>query len=228
MSSSPLVREPQQARSRKSFDRALDAAILLLRERGSTTFTLLEVAQAAGVSTGSIYGRVSSKDDLIRVAHSREMERIARETTESFAEAPRNGDDHERVLFAVTALAGLLRRNAPVLSPFMLLANRDRVIATNGKAAYDEMTKQFESSLIGSSAANARRLEALHWSCTVAYSVLARQFALGSDPGAAADYRLTQVIDQLTAMITAYLASTGDETGITATDDGHPQSELSF
>ncbi|GCD89963.1 TetR/AcrR family transcriptional regulator [Nocardioides sp. LS1] len=207
MNSSPLVREPQQARSRKSFDRALDAAIGLLVERGSAAFTLLEVAQAAGVSTGSIYGRVSSKDDLIRVAHAREMERIALETTESFAAAPRDGDDPQRVVFAVTALASLLRDNAPVLSPFMLLAHHDQVIATSGKAAYDEMTRQFEAALLGSSPATGGRRESVRWACTVAYSVLARQLALGSDPGAAADYELAQVVSRLTSMISAYLAS---------------------
>jgi AcrR family transcriptional regulator len=208
VSTEPLVREPQQARSRQSFDRALDAAVALLVERGAASFTLVEVAQASGVSTGSMYGRVASKDDLIRVAHSREMERISAETVEVFASAPVDASEVERVRFAVRTLARLLQRNAPVLSPFMLLSNHDDVIATRGKVAFLEMTTQFERALVGSSAAGgARRRRAVGWACTVAYSVLARQLALGSDPGAAADYRLDQVVSELTTMITAYLAA---------------------
>jgi AcrR family transcriptional regulator len=207
VSSRPLVREPQQARSRQSFDRALDAAVALLVERGSDAFTLVEVAQASGVSTGSMYGRVASKDDLIRVAHAREMERLSAETVATFAAAPVDASDAERVRFAVQALARLLQRNAPVLSPFMLLANQDDVIASTGKAAYDEMTTKFERAMRGATPGGAARRRALRWACTVAYSVLARQLALGSDPGAAADYRLDQVVDELTSMITAYLAS---------------------
>jgi AcrR family transcriptional regulator len=207
VSSRPLVREPQQARSRQSFDRALDAAVALLVERGSSTFTLVEVAQASGVSTGSMYGRVASKDDLIRVAHSREMQRLTEETVEAFSGAPVNGTESARVRFAIRTLADLLQRNAPVLSPFMLLANHDDVIAAQGKAAFDEMITRFERAMRGASPGGAARRRAVRWACTVAYSVLARQLALGSDPGAAADYRLDQVVDELTSMITAYLAS---------------------
>jgi AcrR family transcriptional regulator len=208
VSSPPIVRAPQQARSRQSFERALDAAVALLVERGSPSFTLVEVAHASGVSTGSMYGRIASKDDLIRAAHDREMQRISAETVEAFAAAPVDDTDARRVRFAIGALAGLLERNAPVLSPFMLLANHDDVIASRGKTAFVEMTTLFEDAMLGTAMASARRRRAVRWSCTVVYSVLARQLALGSDPGAAADYRLDQVVSELIAMITVYLDAT--------------------
>ena len=204
---SPLVREPRQARSRQSFDRVLDAAVALLVERGSDAFTLVEVSRAAGVSTGSMYGRVASKDDLIRVAHAREMERISAETVAAFAVAPMDAPDHVRAEFAVRTLADLLARNAAVLSPFMLLANHDEVIARTGKAAHDEMTKEFERAMLGASKRTEARRRAVRWSCTVAYSVLGRQLAVGIDAEAAADYSLDQVVRELTDMITAYLAA---------------------
>jgi AcrR family transcriptional regulator len=207
VSSQPVVREPQQARSRQSFDRALDAAVALLTERGSASFTLVEVARASGVSTGSMYGRVASKDDLIRVAHAREMDRISVETAEAFAAAPGAGSQSRRIEFAVRTLADLLQRNATVLSPFMLLANHDDVIAAVGKATHDQMTAEFERALLGSASPGVRERRAARWACTVAYSVLARQLALGSDPGAAADYRMGHVVAELTTMITAYFAA---------------------
>jgi AcrR family transcriptional regulator len=207
-SSSPqLVREPQQARSRRSFDRALDAAVSLLVERGTASFTLIEVARTAGISTGSIYGRVASKDDLIRAAHAREMVRLSADTKAAFAVVPRDGDEADVVRAAVLALAELLERNAPVLSPFMLLSIHDAVIASAGKAAYGEMVSIFEQILLNASADRGlRRRRDVSWACAVAYSVLARQLALGTDPGAAVDFDLDQVVRELSRMITAYLA----------------------
>src|SRR4051794_30997460 len=209
MSSNPLVREPQQERSRVSFDRAVDAAVELLAERGSASFTVLDVSRASGVSTGSIYGRVASKDDLLRVAHAREMQRLTIETAQAFAAAPTGGPLVEVVEFSVRAMADLLDRNAKVLKPFMRLADRDQVIASNGQHAFEELTTRFEAALRSADGVRggARGRRAAAWSCTVAYSVLARQLALGSDPGAAADYSLGKVIKELSVMITAYMAN---------------------
>ena len=208
MTSSPqLVREPQQARSRRSFDRALDAAVSLLVERGTASFTLIEVAKTAGISTGSIYGRVASKDDLIRAAHAREMVRLSADTKAAFASVPRDGEESDVVRAAVLALADLLQRNAPVLSPFMLLSNHDEVIASAGKSAYHEMTTMFEQILLqASSDRGFHRRRDIRWACAVSYSVLARQLALGTDPGAAVDFDIDQVVHELSRMITAYLA----------------------
>lgn len=208
MTSSPqLVREPQQARSRRSFDRALDAAVSLLIERGTASFTLIEVAKSAGISTGSIYGRVASKDDLIRAAHAREMVRLSADTKAAFACVASDGGESDVVGAAVLALADLLQRNAPMLSPFMLLSNHDDVIAAAGKAAYHEMTSMFEQILLqASSDRGFQRRRDISWACAVSYSVLARQLALGTDPGAAVDFDIEQVVHELSRMVTAYLA----------------------
>ena len=127
----------------------------------------------------------------------------------SFGSLPVGVTDTDRIQLAIEALAKLLRENAAVLSPFMLLANHDEVIAKAGKAAYDSMNREFERAMVGSAAATVRRRRAVRWSCTVVYSVLARQLALGSDPGAAADYDWEQVISELVAMTSAYLAHAG-------------------
>jgi AcrR family transcriptional regulator len=207
VSSQPLVREPQQARSRQSFERALDAAVALLVERGSASFTLVEVAQASGVSTGSMYGRIASKDDLIRAAHAREMERLEVEQARAFAGAPTGTSVEQTVRFAVTALASHLERNATVLAPFMRLAHEDAVIAAVGKASFEHMTSLFDETLLAADGAprGAAGRRAAQWARTVAYGVLARQLGLGSPLEAAADYPLDHVVEQLTGMITVYL-----------------------
>lgn len=210
-----LLRAPKQARSRQSLDRAVDATLVLLAQRGSDAFTIAEVARVAGVSTGSIYGRVASKDDLIRVAHAREMDRIDLETAESFTCGPPPAPDlGDAVRREVRALAGLLRRHAHVLAPFMLLGREDPMIAARGSAAHERMQDAFVTSLRAArdlgvargGATGAVSDDALRWACTVAWSVLARQLGLGNDREAAADYQFDEVVDRLSTMLTAYLA----------------------
>ena len=204
-----LLRAPKQARSQQSLDRALDATVSLLAQRGSGAFTIGDVARLSGVSTGSIYGRVASKDDLIRVAHAREMERIEVETASAFALAREPGGRwDDAVRREVRALAGLLRRNAHVLAPFMLLGRDDAVIAARGTSAHQRMQDAFVSALHGALAgpAGAASDASLRWACTVAWSVLARQLGLGNDREAAADYDFDDVVERLSAMLTSYLA----------------------
>lgn len=205
-SGEPLVRAPKQERSRQSFDRVVDATVALLVDQRS--FTLADVAAASGVSTGSIYGRISSKESLIRVAHAREMKRVSQETVRAFAA---DGDPPatlaEAVRFAVRALAALLERNARVLRAFMLLGHHDHAITEAGARAHAQMQMAFIA-LVGDSVRGVGAVSDsdLQWACTVAYSVLARQLGLGSHPGAAADYELSTVVDRLAEMLTAYLA----------------------
>src|ERR1700758_5344762 len=68
----PLIRLPVQRRSQESLERVLDAGFKVLQERGLDGFTLQEVSQRAGVSIGSIYGRVPGKEALIMAIYERE------------------------------------------------------------------------------------------------------------------------------------------------------------
>lgn len=202
------ARVPKQKRSRVSFDRAMDAAVELLVERRSEAFTLGEVAERAGLSTGSIYGRVDSKDDLLRAAHAREMTRITAEQRRVFSKPPPPDESLPQVTARlVRTLGDLLRQNAPVLAPFMMLANHDSAVADLGKFGHDEMAEAFRAVLLQ------RRDQILHpdperavtWSCTVVYSVLARWLGLGSEPEAAGEGEWELILADLSEMVTAFL-----------------------
>ncbi|WP_245783002.1 TetR/AcrR family transcriptional regulator [Amycolatopsis sacchari] len=202
------VREPKQERSRLSFDKALDAVVALLVERRSDAFTLADVAQRAGVSTGSIYGRVSSKDDLIRAAHVREMARIGEEQRAAFAgPAPEGETFGEAVERVLGTAAELLRRNAPVLGPFMLLANTDAQIAELGGAAHAELRDAFVAALAEreDEIRHPDPHRALEWSFTVVYSVLARWLALGSTQQASGEGEWSEILVDLARMVLAFL-----------------------
>ena len=138
------LKPPQQERSRQSLERALDAAVALMVERGSDAFTLAEVAERADVSIGSIYGRVKSKDDLLRSVHARELQRIDEETAKKFRRFKREPGDLDRAAaFAVTTAAQVLRKNAGILGPFMMRANSDSVVAEMGARSHQALEAEF-------------------------------------------------------------------------------------
>ena len=191
-----------------SFERAVDAAVALLVERRSDAFTLAEVAERAGVSIGSIYGRVDSKDDLLRAAHAREMARIKDENLRAFGDLDTSqGTLGGAVTETIRTMAKLLRVDAAVLAPFMELARHDKTIAEAGKSTYAGMVDGFRSALL------TRREEILHrdperavtWSCTVVYSVLARWLGLGDAGEAAEEGKWDDILADLSEMVTAFL-----------------------
>lgn len=71
--SEPLIRPPLQRRSQESLERVLQAGMEVLQEQGFEGFTLQEVSRRAGVSIGSIYARVASREALIMAIYERTM-----------------------------------------------------------------------------------------------------------------------------------------------------------
>jgi AcrR family transcriptional regulator len=67
-------RLPRQARSRRTLERLLDAAVALLEEEGLVGVTIPRVAARAAVSTGNIYRRFEDKDALVRTAFLRVLD----------------------------------------------------------------------------------------------------------------------------------------------------------
>ena len=67
--------EAKQARSRRTLDRLLDSAELVLDEVGLQGATVPMIANRAGVSVGVVYRRFRDKDALLRAAYQRFFER---------------------------------------------------------------------------------------------------------------------------------------------------------
>jgi AcrR family transcriptional regulator len=68
-------REPQQQRSRQMREDILTAAIRVLQREGALRATTPRVAEAAGVSVGSLYQYFPNKQALIFAVHQRAVER---------------------------------------------------------------------------------------------------------------------------------------------------------
>jgi len=204
-------REPKQARSRRSFEKTIEAALSLLQERGSDDFTLAEVSARSGVSIGSIYARFDGKDDLIRVAHGRKMDDIDAVSSHLFGELPVAADEglEERARAAVDAAVRILRRYAGILRPFMLRASQDEAISSRGAASHAALAQHF-SDLFHGWPGGLLRQEDIDWSFNVVYSVVARRLGLGSTIEGSGRGEWDEIIDKLAGMVSSYLLARVD------------------
>jgi AcrR family transcriptional regulator len=120
-SADPLIRPPVQRRSRESLERLLQTGLELLQERGFDGFTLQELSQRAGVSIGSIYGRVEGREALIMAIYERAMQSIDAEEQEKLeqVQAVEGLAPRERVQRLITTAAETMLANGDVLGVFM-------------------------------------------------------------------------------------------------------------
>ncbi|MFC4455421.1 TetR/AcrR family transcriptional regulator [Deinococcus sonorensis] len=190
MTDSPAFRTPQQDRSRQSFERVLEAAIEILAEGSFEQLTLAAVSQRAGVSTGSIYGRVRGKEELLNAAQRRILERVEAEQA-----ALLKGIRAEQLPFAalvpqlVDALGEFLKAQANLLRPLMARAPSDEAVAALGKQSFGKLEEGWCAVLLEHRAAiHHPRPEHAAWACFhLAYAAFARYLALGSTAEAAGE-----------------------------------------
>jgi AcrR family transcriptional regulator len=204
-----ITRAPKQDRSRASFERVLDAASALLAEQGYAGFTLGDVVNRAKVSIGAIYGRVNSKDELIRAVQHREIARIELEQTQMFMRIRRRAAPLEQLVrLLIDEIAGLLERNGPLLNAFMQRAHNDKQVQSFGKQAFSHSMLEFKMVLLERSGDFAAQ-DAEHAAAVcfdVIYSSLARYFGVGRFPSEKEPGELSDRIADLTDVCLAYLS----------------------
>lgn len=205
-------REPQQERSRIAYAKALSTATALYAEHGGDSFTLKDVSTRSGVSIGSIYGRFESKDALVRALHRQEIQRINDRTSTTLGKdtAPQHDTLAARVTWVVGAAAAVLSDHAPFLHASMATALHDPSVAQFGKGGHELMRTLFIARLaeVPPTGISHHSHEALAWSFTVFYSVIARYLGIGSSLESAHEGNWTSLLNQLSTTITRYLSPT--------------------
>lgn len=76
MSRARMRREPRQGRSRSTVDAVLGAVSLLIRREGVDALTTNRIAEAAGVSIGSLYQYFPDKQAIFSALHERHVEDV--------------------------------------------------------------------------------------------------------------------------------------------------------
>jgi len=86
-----LRREPKQQRSRQTVDAVLEAVQLVVKRHGTQALTTNRIAEAAGVSIGSLYQYFPDKRTIFTALHDRHVDdvrQVIEQTTASCASAP--------------------------------------------------------------------------------------------------------------------------------------------
>jgi AcrR family transcriptional regulator len=101
-------RKPKQQRSRRTVDFVLSAVQLVAKRHGTQAITTNRIAEAAGVSVGSLYQYFPDKRAIFAALHDRhvdEVRRVIKQTTTECASAPLEEFARELVLGLVDAHA---------------------------------------------------------------------------------------------------------------------------
>ncbi len=128
------VKPPQQARSHKTLERILDAAELLILERGLDNITIKDIARRAESSVGAFYARFTDKEALLRTVFQRFCEQA--EATIDLAlsaEQWQDADLGELIETAVAFVLHVFRDRGRLISAFTLRAAKDPEISTVGE-----------------------------------------------------------------------------------------------
>lgn len=204
-------REPQQGRSKASYERMLAAAEKLMVKRGSEDFTLTEVSKTGKVSIGSIYLRFDSKDDLISAVHARVIVRIEHEQDLMLEELAAVDGLDVYVRRFIERYAELLRVFAPILRPIMFRAINDTAISRTGQASAERLIGQVRQQMLRFSGEFGRPdgIRMIDNAFRIIYYTLARHLGLGSSPEAANEGNWSELKEDLAIMTVAFLRAKG-------------------
>lgn len=201
------VRAPVQERGRDSWERVLRAGAEVLAESGYEGFTLGEVSRRAGVSNGSIYWRVKSKEALFAAIHDREIDALIAEFQERADEAlTRSQSLPEAVRGAVEMLARPFESRIALMRVFIIRSGVDETTFERGGRAAAISHQLFVTVLI-THRDEIRRKDAEHAANLVFRIVHSNllQWIATLSAIRPADVSFTQMVDELCDVATTYL-----------------------
>lgn len=137
--------QPQQARSRRTQQRILEAGTALLEEGGTEALTIAAVASRAGVSVGSVYRRFGGKDRLIAGLQHAMIDQFRADIIRRFA--PLRTDPATLVASAVAGLAETFEAHARLMRVFITAGTTDPGVAQVGSEASVDAGRVFRTFL---------------------------------------------------------------------------------
>jgi AcrR family transcriptional regulator len=121
------VRPPRQARSQETLERILEAAEVLVAEKGFEDAPVAEIVRRAGSSVGAFYARFHDKDGLLHALYARYFEQALATADEALDPARWEGSSVREILTEVVRfLVQIYREQNGLMRAF---AQRTRVDA---------------------------------------------------------------------------------------------------
>ncbi|MFM9555187.1 transcriptional regulator, TetR family [Streptomyces sp. cf124] len=147
MSTEPTLDLPpaQQARSRLTQQRILEAGTALLEEGGTEALTVAAVASRAGVSVGSVYRRFGDKDRLLAALQHDMIDQFRADIIQRFA--PLRTDPAALVASAVTGLTETYQAHERLMRVFLAAGATDAAVARVGSEAAMDAKRVFRQFL---------------------------------------------------------------------------------
>lgn len=136
----PGFNPPQQARSRAALQKVLTATEQVLATTGPEELTMAAVAERAGVSIGSIYGRFAGKDQLLTAVKDRLLTQMEGDIAAALAEAV-GGLPGVVEAFTRTLADGFSAGSRVI--PYVLAAGGSKEAAERGVRALETMRRLF-------------------------------------------------------------------------------------
>ncbi|MFF3505526.1 TetR/AcrR family transcriptional regulator [Streptomyces sp. NPDC003247] len=139
----------QQARSRRTHRRLLDAGFEILASEGAEALTVAAVSKRAGVASGTVYRRFGDKEGLLRELE----EEFTRGVTEEIRDRmrrralPPEASPQEAVDVAVRAIMDTVRSNEALLRVFAVLGLRELRVMEIGSRASQAGARMFREAL---------------------------------------------------------------------------------
>ena len=142
MSSSPSREEraPQQDRSKRTWDRVLEAGTQLVAEEGWSGLTITAVCRRAGVTAPSIYARVDGKAGLFLAVHERQLAEMRGTEDQLIARHVQDGAGaEEAVAAAARVIAGVFEMHGKMLRSLIDRSAHDAQMLHRGSVASHQL-----------------------------------------------------------------------------------------
>ncbi len=209
MSSSYLVQQPQQTRSRETMAQILDAAAHILESKSFEQLTIVEVVQQAGTSVGAFYGRFKDKEGLLHALDERFFAEFERNLQQMLAEPGFSEAPLTQIIRQTTALlAGIYQRQSGLLRSLNLKARLygDSRFKQREQRAWNELFPQLQAILLQrqSEICHPNPTLAIHFGFQQLFFAL-REFILWEPLRTVQTYPLDVLVDELTRAYLAYL-----------------------
>lgn len=207
----PEIPAAVQDRSKRTHKRIYEAGTKLLEQHGPGALTIANVASAAGVSTGSIYRRFGSKEQLLAVIQHEFVEDFKAELARRLAdERPTSAASvNEVVGVAVRSFAETFRSRQSLLRVLMLLSTENQAVLELGSRGVIECGAMFREVLLNI-ADRIRRPDteaAIDYAYRTMYAMCAFRAMFGENVESTMPAPWPELIDEMTVALSAYLTA---------------------
>ncbi|WP_330350358.1 TetR/AcrR family transcriptional regulator [Streptomyces sp. NBC_00582] len=200
----------RQARSRETQNRILDAGIRLLEEGGPEALTVAAVAEAAGVSVGSVYRRFGDKERLLLAIQSRFTGDLAAEFIRHPADLNLAATTPPAAVIAeaVRGTAESLHFHATLMRVFILLGTHNQAVFAHGSAVSTQGGRAFRDTVMLAAPALRHHTDieaAIDFAYRMVYATCAHRLVHGEHLESQRPLPWPDLVDQLRRAVTAYL-----------------------